>query len=103
MRSIPVDVARLNLLATGKVSPKAEYVTLSDGSSRRSGNQATTPDGTQQWTVDCLVDDEDAMRSEVIGVSVASHVMPAVAKFRPVAFYNVVATVYRDQMTGQPK
>ena len=85
MRSIPVDVARLNLLATGKVIPKAEYATLSDGSSRRTGNQATNPTGVPLWTIDCLVDDDDSPRAEVVGVTVAAMDEPQVAKLKPIS------------------
>ncbi len=103
MRNIPVDITRLNLISTGKVSPKQEYVTLADGSSRRSGNQSTTPEGVPLWSVDVLVDDDDATRSEVLGVTVADHVQPAVSKFRPISFRGLSAVLYRDNMTGQPR
>jgi hypothetical protein len=103
MRNIPVDTDRLNLIGTGKVSPKAQYATLSDGSSKRTGNQATTDDGMPLWVVDCLVDDDDATRSEVLGVTVAALDEPSVGKLKPVRFRGVSATVFRDQMTGQAK
>lgn len=103
MRNLPVDTAKLNLIATGKISPKAQYATLSDGTSRRTGNQATTEAGIPLWVVDCLVDDDDANRAEVIGVTVAAANEPTVQKLRPVQFRNVTARVYRDNLTGQPK
>jgi hypothetical protein len=103
MRNIPVDTDRLNLIATGKISPKAQYATLSDGSSRRTGNQATTDDGIPLWVVDCLVDDDDAARAEVLGVTVAAVDEPQVGKLKAVRFRGVTAMVYRDNMTGQPK
>jgi hypothetical protein len=102
MRNIPVDTDRLSLIATGKISPKAQYATLSDGSSRRTGNQATTDDGIPLWVVDCLVDD-DAARAEVLGVTVAAVDEPQVGKLKAVRFRGVTAMVYRDNMTGQPK
>ncbi|MEK6438753.1 hypothetical protein [Pseudonocardia sp. T1-2H] len=103
MRSIPVDIARVALIGTGKASPKAEYVQLSDGQTRRSGNQATDGNGMPLWTVDVLVDDDDAVRSEVIGVTVPAYEEPIIAKFQPVQFRNVVAKIYTDRASGQAK
>lgn len=103
MRTIPVDTTRVSFIGTGKAVAKAVYVEMSDGSRRRAPDQAMNEHGVLLWTVDVLVDDPDALRAEVIGVTVASPEEPVVAKFRPVAFYGVTATIYRDQTSGQPK
>ena len=73
MRTIPVDTTRITLIGTGKAAARAEYVELSDGSRKRSGNQAKDEtSGMPMWVVDVLVDDDDADRAEVISVKVAS-------------------------------
>jgi hypothetical protein len=100
MRSIPVDLSRVQFIGTGKFVEKPEYVELSDGSRKRSGNQAKDDAGTPLWTVDVIVDDEDAMRAEAIGVTVASYDEPVTPKWQPVKFREVTATIYmRD---GRP-
>lgn len=104
MRSIPVDLSRCTLIGTGKVSSKAEYVELSDGSRKASGNQARDEStGLPLWVVDVLVDDDDARRAEVVGVTVPFPDEPVTPKWRPVAFKNVTATVYVDRASGQAK
>lgn len=102
MRSIPVDLFRCTLIGTGKVSSKAEYVELSDGSRKASGNQAKDEaTGLPLWVVDVLVDDDDARRAEVVGVTVPCADEPVTPKWRPVGFHNVTATVYVDRSSGR--
>lgn len=102
MRSIPVDLSRCVLVGTGKVSSKAEYVELSDGQRRASGNQAKDEStGLPLWVVDVLVDDDDARRAEVVGVTVPSADEPVAPKWRPVGFRNVTATIYVDRASGR--
>ncbi len=102
MRTIPVDISRVNFIGTGKAAARAEYVELSDGQRRRSGNQAKDEDsGLPLWVVDVLVDDDTADRAEVIGVRIASHTEPVVAKWQPVRFRNLVAVPYADRSTGR--
>lgn len=103
MRNIPVDASQLSLIATGKVSEKAEYQNLANGGTQRTGNQATNERGERLWVIDCLVDDDEANRAEVIGVTVAASYQPVVTKFKPVQFRGVTAMVYRDNATGQPR
>lgn len=101
MRAIPVDTSRVQFIGTGKAAGRAEYVELSDGSRRRSGNQATDDNGVPLWTVDVLVDDEDSDRAEVVGVKVASHDEPRTDKWKPVRFVNLVAVPYVAQGTNR--
>lgn len=101
MRTIPVDLSRVQFIGTGKVIPKAEYVDLSDGSRRASGEQARDDAGTPLWTVDVIVDDDDARRAEAIGVTVASYDEPVTPKWQPVKFREVTATIYVDQRSGR--
>ena len=102
MRSIPVDLSRCTLIGTGKVSSKAEYVELSDGSRRASGNQSKDDvTGLPLWVVDVLVDDDEARRAEVVGVTVPASVEPESPKYRPVNFRNVTATIYVDRGSGR--
>ena len=103
MRSLPVDVSRINFIGSGKAIEKAEYVELSDGSRKRSGNQAKNDDGTPLWTLDVFVDDDEALRAEAIGVTVASYEPPVAEKFKPVKFRNLTATIYADRGSGQAK
>lgn len=103
MRSIPVDVSRITFVGTGKVIPKAEYVELSDGSRRASGNQDVDERGFKLWTVDVIVDDDDARRAEAIGVTVAQMDEPVTPKWQPVRFVGLTATIYQDRDSKQPK
>ncbi|NMH98910.1 hypothetical protein [Pseudonocardia acidicola] len=104
MRTIPVDLSRLDLIATGKVSSKAEYVELSDGSRKASGNQAKDEaTGQPLWVIDVLVDDDDARRAEVVGVTVPSADEPNPPKYRPVRFTGVTARIYVDRASGQAR
>lgn len=104
MRAIPVDTNRINFIGTGKTAERAEYVELSDGQRRRSGNQAkddTT--GMPLWVVDVLVDDPDSDRAEVAAVKIASHDEPRTPKWQPVKFRNLVAVPYVDSGTNRVK
>lgn len=103
MRTIPVDINRITFVASGKQVEKAEYVELSDGQRRRSGNQAKNDEGVPLWTVDVFVDDDTADRAEAVGVTVASHDEPWTEKWKPVRFRNLTATIYVEQGTGRPK
>lgn len=101
-----LDTNRTALIFSGKVIPKVEYVELSDGSRKRSGNQAhdTAPDGGKGvplWTVDVFPDDDETMRAEALGVTVAAWEMPAGKKFTPIRFVNLRANVYVDQRSGR--
>ena len=101
MRQIPVDTSRITLIGTGKAAARAEYVELSDGQRRRSGNQAKDDNGVPVWVVDVLVDDETSDRAEVVGVRVSSHEEPVTEKWKPVRFRNLVAVPYADRSTGR--
>lgn len=101
MRSIPVDTNRVALIGTGKSAARAEYVELSDGQRRRSGNQAKDDNGVPVWVIDVLVDDPEADRAEVVGVRVSSHDEPTTEKWKPVRFKNLVAVPYADRSTGR--
>lgn len=103
MRSIPIDMGRVAFVGTGKVAPRAEYVEMSDGSRKASGNQQKDPDtGLPLWTIDVLVDDDDARRAEVVGVTVPAAEEPVTPKWQAVRFVNPVATVYLDRGSGRP-
>lgn len=99
MRTIPVDGERVTLVSTGKVMAKPVY----EEGQKVQGRQASDDYGTPQWIVDCIDDSEETLRSEAIGVVVSSPVQPVLQKWRPVVFEGLVASVYRDKLTGQPK
>lgn len=102
MREIPVDTSKVQFISTGKAAARAEYVELSDGSRRRSGNQAKDQDsGMPLWVVDVLVDDPDSDRAEVVGVRVASWDEPITAKWQPVKFRSLVAVPYVDRSSNR--
>lgn len=103
MRSIPVDLSRITFIGTGKTIAKAEYVELSDGSRQASGNQDVDDRGYKLWTVDVVIDDDDARRAEAIGVTVACMDEPVTAKWVPVKFRGMTATIYTDRASGQAK
>ncbi|NWJ71716.1 hypothetical protein HX744_14515 [Pseudonocardia sp. ICBG1122] len=92
---------RLSFIGTGKAAARAEYVELSDGSRKRSGNQAKDDNGVNVWVIDVLVDDDDADRAEVVGVRVSSHDEPRTEKWKPVRFINLVAAPYVDRNSGR--
>lgn len=101
-----LDPTRTVLVFSGKVVPKAEYVEVSNGERRRSGNQAhdVLPDGGKGaplWTVDVFPDDDETMRAEALGVTVASWDEPTGRKFQPIKFVNLRANVYVDQRSGR--
>lgn len=106
MRMIPVDTSKIAFIGTGKAAARAEYVELSDGSRRRSGNQAheLNEDGSKGmplWVTDVIIDDPDSDRAEVVGVRVASWEEPVTAKWQPVKFINLVVLPYVDQRTNR--
>jgi hypothetical protein len=102
MRNIPVDAAKIVLIATGKARPKPEYVKLADGSSRKTGAQATQ-DGVPMWLVDVVPDeDDDDSRSEAYAVVVVSHTQPQPPKFQQVTFENLVASSYLPKGARYP-
>lgn len=97
MRSIPVDTTKVQFIGTGKVAERAEYVQLSDGSRKRSGNQAkdeTT--GLPVFIVDVLVNDPENNRAEIAGVKIASAVAPETQLGQPVIFRDLVAVPWVD-------
>ncbi|MFR9803651.1 hypothetical protein ACL02T_15280 [Pseudonocardia sp. RS010] len=96
-----LDTNRTTLIFSGKVIPKAEYVELTNGERRRSGNQAKDENGTPLWTMDCFSADDDSMRAEVVAVTVASHEEPTARQFAPVKFVNLRANVYVNSQTGR--
>jgi len=104
MRTIPVDSTRCVLIGTGKVSAKAEYGELSNGDRRPTGNQARDEaTGLPLWVIDVLVDDDDARRAEVVGVTVPAAEEPTTAKYQPVRFRGVTARIYSDRASGQAR
>lgn len=102
MRQIPVDTTRITFIGTGKAAARSEYAELSDGSRRRTGEQAKDKDsGAPVWVVDVLVDDDEADRAEVIGVKIASWDEPKTTKWQPVRFRGLVAVPYVDSGSGR--
>lgn len=101
MRRIPVDTNRVAFIGTGKTAEVAEYVVLSDGSRRRSGNQAKNEDGVPVYVVDVMVMDPDAERAEIVGVKVASWEPPHTEMGKPVKFIGLMALGYVQQGTGR--
>lgn len=99
MRNLPIDASKFELIATGKVIAKPQYVELADGSRRKdpNGRQATDPEtGLPMWTVDCIAgsEDDDDRRVETVGVTVLSQTKPEVRKFAPVQFIGLTANGY---------
>ncbi|MEQ3551167.1 hypothetical protein WIS52_11860 [Pseudonocardia nematodicida] len=97
MRSIPVDTSKVQFIGTGKVAERAEYVQLSDGSRKRSGNQAkdeTT--GLPVFVVDVLVNDPENNRAEIAGVKIAAAEAPQTQLGQPVQFRDLVAVPWVD-------
>jgi hypothetical protein len=101
MRAIPVDCTRITLIGTGKSAERAEYVELSDGSRKRSGNQAKDDAGVPVWVVDVLIDDPEADRAEIGSVKIATWEPPITKLGQPVRFVNLVAVPYVAQGTNR--
>lgn len=99
MRSVPVDLDRLSLIATGKVTAKTKF--NEDRNAPRV--QETSPTtGRPLWQIDAVLDDDDAARSEVLSVTVDCDVQPVVPKWRPLAgLSDVVAYSYVKRGTTQ--
>ena len=99
MRNVPVDSTKIQLIGTGKTAERAEYVEMSDGKKKRSGNQARLigPDGkpgAPLFVVDCLLNDPEAERAEIVSVKVASYEVPETVFGQPVRFRGLVASPY---------
>ena len=102
MRSIPVDTTKVQFIGTGKVAERAEYVELSNGERRRSGNQATDPDtGLPLYVVDVLVNDPEAQRAEIAAVKIPSATPPETQMGQPVNFRDLVAVPYVDNRSNR--
>lgn len=96
VRDIPVDSARFELVAAAEPAEVQEWVELSDGSRRPSGNQARDPEtNLPLWTVDCLVLDQ--VRAATVGVQVGASVMPEVRVLSPVKFDGLTVRVVRNK------
>lgn len=96
VREIPVDAARMELVAAAEPAAVPEWVELSDGSRRPSGNQAKDAEtGRPLWVVDCLVLDQE--RAATIGVQVASVDAPRVTVLTPVRFEGLMVRVSRSR------
>ena len=94
MRWIPVDTDRITFIGTSKTADVAEYAELSDGSRRRTGNQASDDNGVPLHVVDVMVFDPDSPRAEIIGVKVASYDKPETTMGQPVKFHGLRALGY---------
>jgi hypothetical protein len=93
--NLPIDGAKITLIATGKVRPVAVYAEMPDGSNRRvPGAQEQTDNGIPIWAVDVQLDDDDANRAEAISVKVPAADEPTVAKWKPVTFTGLVCKPY---------
>ncbi len=101
MRRIPIDSTRVRFMGTGKVAERAEYVELTDGQRRRSGDQAKDDNGLPQWVVDVLVIDDESDRAEVAAVKIGSHAPPETTLAQEVRFRDLVALPYVQQGTGR--
>lgn len=96
MKEIPVDTNKVTMIGTGKAAKRAEYVEMSDGSKRKSGDQAKDDHGVPIWVIDVLVDDDDTDRAEIAGVRVSTHDEPRIEKWKPVKFVNLRAKPWVD-------
>ena len=106
MRNCPVDMNRMQLIGTGKTAERAEYVETADGNKRRSGNQARLigPDGkpgAPLFVVDCLLNDPEAERADIVSVKVACYEVPTTTFGTPVRFVNLVASPYVARDSGR--
>lgn len=101
MRQIPVDASKIRLISAGDtVETVAEYVELSDGGRRRSGNQAKNDDGVPMWVVYAFVPAEQGERPEMVKIKVASREEPQPGAFGDVLeFADLFAIPYVDQGT----
>lgn len=101
IRNLPVATDRLQLVATGHVTPVQEWVELHDGRRTPSGNQARQKQddgslGLPLWEVAVLSPESD--RPELVSVQVAANDEPKVAAYQPVQLDNLTVrvTVGRD-------
>lgn len=102
IRTLPVDPARLGLVATGHVTAVQVWAELADGSRRPvPGQQQKNDDQVPLWTVAGMV--ASAERPEVIEIQVASFDEPKVQQFAPLAVegLEVRVTKKRDGTIAQ--
>ena len=105
IRMIPIDASRLDLTATGTVSPVPVFVEMPDGSRRPdpNGTQGTDPEsGVLLWTVDvlCYETTRDGENSEVLGIQVAVAHKPVVGRLAPIAFHALTLRNSLNKKTG---
>lgn len=99
---LPIDGNALTFIATGKYRPVKEYAELADGSRRAiPDSQAKNDAGLPIWTVDAMLDDDEADRAEPIGVKVATATEPQPPKYQPISFTGLVCTPYVDRRTNR--
>lgn len=101
IRQIPIDSARLDLVATGTVSPVPTFVEMPDGSRRPdpNGTQAVNDDGVRLWTVDALATEDDE-NSEVIGVQIPAPQKPVVKRLGPISFHGLTLRASLHKASG---
>jgi hypothetical protein len=99
MRTLPVDCARLDLIAAGSPIAAAEWVELSDGSRRPSGNQQKNDANQPIWQVEAFVPGDEGERASVIAVQVAGD-EPKVSLMREIRFENLVVKVGKNRTSG---
>jgi hypothetical protein len=87
-----LDAKSTTYLWTGKTTAVPNFdVDTPPGQPRP---QATDQDGTPLWTIDVLVEDENADRAQVAGVRVAAAHQPVFEKFKAVPFIGLSVSVY---------
>ena len=95
--SFNLDTTSTPMIATGAAAPVYRY--NPDAAPGTPRVQELNESGVPLWVMDCLVDD-GADRANVAAVRIASPEQPAPARFQPVAFSRLVATVYVNKRQG---
>jgi hypothetical protein len=93
IREVPVDMERIELVASGHVVPVPVWAEMPDGSRRlMEGEQAKDEQtGELLWNVDVFGESgqEGQERAEVVSVQVRSPHQPVVKRFSPIKFRDL--------------
>lgn len=101
IREVPVDMSRIELVASGHVVPVPVWAEMPDGTRRLMEGEQAKDEQTGQllWNVDVFGESgegEDA-RAEVVSVQVRSAQQPVVKRFGPIKFRDLTVRFSRGR------
>ena len=94
---VPVDGQRITLVSTGKVHPVPVF---ENGRPVDGAQERDRDTGFPLWSIDVVVDQDDAQRSEAVGVRMPAADAPVITKWQPVTFDALVMAVRNYKADG---